>query len=359
LLFEDILHSRLNDLNPHLIAPHNTPEPIPLHRMTVFATYACNLSCEYCKTIHLDPDSRAEPFSLDTFSLWLDSMGETPIRHIHFTGGEAGLVRGLPQMLRLARQRGVTFLSMTTNGTLPAETYRDLVESGLDETRVSVDARDPQTGELLTGRKQAWDRSVATIRFLVSLRDAGAPLFVIANTVVSERNRRDIDEIVQFLLGLGVDDLKLITVVQQKQHLGNFPEAEFVTRRIREDLARYPDTALPLLRRKLETIFDPEAIGLAQVPPEPKWRCYIPLSERTVDSQYYYPCSVYRREGGAPLGQIGEPLEVQQRKTAEFVSKGDCLNDPICREYCLHCTRNFNIAANAMAQKEPANACPV
>jgi hypothetical protein len=67
-----------------------------------------------------------------------------------------------------------------------------------------------------------------------------------------------------------------------------------------------------------------------------------------VDRDAYYPCSVYVREGGAPIGPLTDPPALQRARTARFVSEGDCLSDPICRRYCLHCTRAFNSLANGV-----------
>jgi hypothetical protein len=180
----------------------------------------------------------------------------------------------------------------------------------------------------------------------VALRDAGARLFVIANTVVSHINRHDTPAIVRFLVDLGVDDIKLITVVDERLTLGGFAEVTEVSAEIERLLDGCPAEAFPLLRRKLRTVFATQSIGLERVAPDPDWRCYIPLTERTADAIYHYPCSVYLREGGAPLGRIDDPPEVQRANTARFVRDGRCLEDPICRQYCLHCTREFNVAAN-------------
>jgi hypothetical protein len=98
----------------------------------------------------------------------------------------------------------------------------------------------------------------------------------------------------------------------------------------------------------VQTVFAPEAIGLeaVRVPQGQDWRCYIPLTERTVDGVSYYPCSVYLREGGVPLGSLNDPPAVQRARTAHFVRHGNCLTDPICQTYCLHCTKAYNEAAN-------------
>jgi molybdenum cofactor biosynthesis enzyme MoaA len=354
LLFEDVRRARVADIGRWLDEPERLAPDAPLHRLTVFLTYRCNLACPYCKTIArtardlaLFPQKRST-FTLASFAALLDSLQDSPIRHLHFTGGEATLVHGLPGMVRLARDRGIEHVSLTSNGARPLDTYVRLIDSGIAEIRISVDARDAATGALLTGRSGAWAQSIATIRALAERRGSDRGVFLIANTVVSEGNRGEVDEIVRYLLALGLDDIKLITVVDSRETLGRFPGAAAVLAEIDHLLSAYPPEALPLLRRKVHTVFSPEAIGLDDDGSTrgSDWRCYIPLTERTVDGRYYYPCSVYLREGGAPLGSLADSPGEQRRKTVQFVRHGRCAGDPICVRYCLHCTRAFNDAAN-------------
>lgn len=110
-----------------------------------------------------------------------------------------------------------------------------------------------------------------------------------------------------------------------------------------------PEGRYPLLRLKLQTVFARDSIGLeptAACREGPSWRCYIPLTERTVDGVAYYPCSVYLREGGAPIGARSESADEQRSKSAQWVRANDCRTDAICQRYCLHCTRVFNDATN-------------
>jgi MoaA/NifB/PqqE/SkfB family radical SAM enzyme len=353
LIFVDQQISRVRDIAPYLEEPEALDATAPLHRVTVFLTYRCNLACPYCKTIARDeadlaahPEKR-ETVDADAFRRLLDAHAGTPIRHLHFTGGEATLVRALPDLAGLARARGVEKLSVTSNGTMPVEVYRALVERGMDEIRISLDAADPALGRVLTARGGAWAAAVRAVRELAAMRAAGASFSLIVNTVVGPSNRQRLPEIVRFLLSLGPDDIKLITDVDEKLTLADFPERAAALGALRDLLAERPPGSFPLLRRKLDTVFAPDAIGLAGVPGGPRgFRCYIPLTERTVDAVHYYPCSVYLREGGAPLGRVDDPPEEQRRRTAAFVRRGDCLTDPICRDYCLHCTRAFNVRAN-------------
>jgi molybdenum cofactor biosynthesis enzyme MoaA len=354
LLFEDVCDARVEDIRDLLEHPHEVAETTALHRVTVFVTYKCNLECTYCKTIvRTAEDLRARPqraksYDREQFERLLAAHGATPIEHLHFTGGEATLLRDLPDMVRAAKAHGVGCVSITTNGTLPPQTYTRLVHAGIDEIRISLDDAHLAEFEGDTLRPGTRGRAIETVRELGALRRAGHPFFLILNTVVELRNRAALPELVSFLLSLHPDDLKLITSVDEKGELGAFAGAGDVIARLERILDGYPAERFPLLRRKIHTVFATEAIGLDSVRPraDGTWRCYIPLTERTVDGAYYYPCSVYLREGGQPLGSFDDPHEVQRAKTAEFVARGDCLSDPICSRYCLHCTREFNAKAN-------------
>lgn len=353
LLFDDERDARVLELGALVDEPDALSAQTPLHRVTVFLTYRCNLDCPYCKTIaRSDAELEARPqkrtsFDAAAFERLLSQHRGTPLRHLHFTGGEASLVPGFVELVRRAKQAGVERLSVTTNGTLPPARYLEFIAAGLDEVRVSLDAEEPGLGAALTGRKAAWARAVETVRVLGAARASSVPFFLIVNSVVGRENRARLVELVTFLLSLGVDDLKLITNVDEKDSLGDFPEAARVKEGLDALLAKAPANAFPLLRRKLTTVFAPDAIGLTQVAPHDDWRCFIPLTERTVDATSYYPCSVYLREGGAALGPLSDAPEAQRQRSARFVKEGRCLEDPICQRYCLHCTRAYNEAANA------------
>ena len=143
--------------------------------------------------------------------------------------------------------------------------------------------------------------------------------------------------------------------MDEKDELGAFAGAGQVIAALRAVLAEHPEARFPLLRRKLDTVFARDAIGLDTARPaaDGSWRCYIPLTERTIDGEFYYPCSVWLREGGAPLGRTDEPQAEQRRKSAAFTIGHDCRAEPICQRYCLHCTRQYNDAVNAARRLGP------
>ncbi len=355
LLFDDTQVDRVNDIHSYLEEPDCVDRNVALHRVTVFLTYGCNLDCPYCKTIARNEEElrlfpqKAETFNIDTFRAFLLSINGTPVHHLHFTGGEPAIVRDLARMVCLAKKQRVSYCSMTSNGTLPLKIYTDLVECGMDEIRISLDASEPEMGRLMSGnRHNAWRRAVETIQGLAALREKYPQFFMLVNAVISETNRHDIVNIVRFILELGVGDLRLLSVAAQKETLWDFPGAREAIHGIKALLMPYDSNAFPLLRKKLQSVFAPEEIGLkdAKAPDGKEWRCYVPLTERTVDSTFYYPCSTYLREGGKPLGMLSDTFDMQLDKTADFTHNFRPLADPLCVQYCSHCTKTFNILAN-------------
>ena len=81
--------------------------------------------------------------------------------------------------------------------------------------RISIDARNPHLGRELTGRKRAWPVVVENLRRQAGLHASDRNSFQIANTVVSAHNRVALSALVRFLMELGVDDPKLIIVVEE------------------------------------------------------------------------------------------------------------------------------------------------
>jgi MoaA/NifB/PqqE/SkfB family radical SAM enzyme len=77
--------------------------------------------------------------------------------------GEPMMVRALPRMIRYLKDRG-TYVLFNTNATLLTRRKgQELIDSGLDELRVSLDAAEPHAFELVRGRDM-FARIVRNIR---------------------------------------------------------------------------------------------------------------------------------------------------------------------------------------------------
>src|SRR5271154_1771985 len=106
-------------------------------------TNRCNLLCETCpRTFEaLEPPV---DMSWDLFTSIVDQVPGLARAVLHGVG-EPMLVKDLPRMIRYLKDRGV-YVLFNTNGTLLApRKRREIIETGLDELRVSLDAAEAES----------------------------------------------------------------------------------------------------------------------------------------------------------------------------------------------------------------------
>jgi len=122
-------------------------EPVCLYLET---TNRCNLLCTTCPRTF----EALEPPGDMSWALFTAIVDQFPkIARVVLHGvGEPMMVRALPRMIRYLKDRG-TYVLFNTNGTLLSEKKgRELIDSGLDELRVSLDAAEPEAFKLVRGR---------------------------------------------------------------------------------------------------------------------------------------------------------------------------------------------------------------
>jgi MoaA/NifB/PqqE/SkfB family radical SAM enzyme len=144
-------------------------EPVCLYLET---TNRCNLLCTTCPRTF----EALEPPADMSWALFIQIVDQFPnIARVVLHGvGEPMMVRNLPRMIRHLKDRG-TYVLFNTNGTLlTAKKGQELIDSGLDELRVSLDAAEPGAFKLVRGRDMFARivRNVSSFRALQ--RDLGA-----------------------------------------------------------------------------------------------------------------------------------------------------------------------------------------
>src|SRR5713226_6411189 len=119
-------------------------EPVCLYLET---TNRCNLLCTTCpRTFEV-----LEPPGDMSWALFTRVVDQFPrIARVVLHGvGEPMMVRALPRMIRYLKDRGA-YVLFNTNGTLlTARKGRELIDAGLDELRVSLDAAEPDAFKLV------------------------------------------------------------------------------------------------------------------------------------------------------------------------------------------------------------------
>lgn len=108
-------------------------------------TNACNLHCTNCP--HKDMRRRIGFMELEVYKKVIDGCVELEVDDIYLSGmGEPTLHKSLVDMVAYAKTSGVAKLALYTNATLlTPQLSEGLIEKGLDELYVSVDAATNET----------------------------------------------------------------------------------------------------------------------------------------------------------------------------------------------------------------------
>ncbi len=132
-------------------------DPVCLYLET---TNRCNLLCTTCPRTF----EELEPEKDMSWELFTSIIGQFPkIARVVLHGvGEPMLVKDLPRMIRYLKDRGV-YVLFNTNGTLLTKTNgQALIDAGLDELRVSLDAAESSVFQMVRG-KDMFDRIVTNV----------------------------------------------------------------------------------------------------------------------------------------------------------------------------------------------------
>src|SRR5271167_3745861 len=139
-------------------------DPVCLYLET---TNRCNLPCTTCPRTFEDLEPPAD-LSWELFTKIVDQLPNIARVVLHGVG-EPMMVRELPRMVAYLKARG-TYVLFNTNGTLLSERKgRELIDAGLDELRVSLDAAEPEAFKLVRGRDM-FDRIVRKVRAFTTLQ---------------------------------------------------------------------------------------------------------------------------------------------------------------------------------------------
>jgi MoaA/NifB/PqqE/SkfB family radical SAM enzyme len=175
-------------------------------------TNRCNLLCETCpRTFEaLEPP---QDMSWELFTRIVDQLPNVARVVLHGVG-EPMLVKDLPRMIRYLKDRG-TYVLFNTNGTLLAPRKRqELIDTGLDELRVSLDAAEAESFLKVRG-KDMFDRIVRNITEFTALQHsigATAPRVSLWLTGLKETVEQ-LPAFVQLAARIGVTEVHLQRLV--------------------------------------------------------------------------------------------------------------------------------------------------
>jgi MoaA/NifB/PqqE/SkfB family radical SAM enzyme len=165
-----------NRMRHYFERPETQLNPVALHEpvcLYLETTNRCNLLCTTCPRTY----EQLEPEADMPWSLFTSLIDQYPnIARVVLHGiGEPMLVKDLAQRVKYLKDRNI-YVLFNTNGTLLTKANgRALIEAGLDELRVSLDAAEPKVFQMVRG-KDFFDKIVANVKNFTSMqRELDAP----------------------------------------------------------------------------------------------------------------------------------------------------------------------------------------
>ena len=202
------------------VAPQRSPTveapPVCLY---LEVTNRCNLLCETCPRTFETLEPPAD-MSWELFRRIVDQVPDIARVVLHGVG-EPMLVAELPQMIRHLKDRG-TYVLFNTNGTLlQPKRFGELIDTGLDELRVSLDAAD-RASYLRVRGKDFFDRIVRDVgKFTAYQQASGAKTPRVSLWLTGLKETVDqLPAFVRLAARIGVGEVHLQRLVFDQQGYG-------------------------------------------------------------------------------------------------------------------------------------------
>jgi radical SAM protein with 4Fe4S-binding SPASM domain len=180
------------------------PELGKLRAVFIDLTNRCNLNCKYCfnhRALQLPPLD----LDIDLIEKALDSKQTEFVNNWFLSGGEPFLYPHLSEALKLFRDRGIAPKIATNGIKLTPKMLDTLVEFGVPSVQFSLETLKSDLHTSLNG-SQPQDHTTILSNLAYAVN---SPLRVVVSSVLTEANKREIEEIIAFCFQSGVDSYTL------------------------------------------------------------------------------------------------------------------------------------------------------
>lgn len=199
---------------------HDCTGYLPLE-VTLWLTYRCNAHCSFC--IFTDEENRREALSAGELSLkqiyrLLDDLAALGTRRIMITGGEPTLREDLVDIIAYATGHGIRTGIFTNGSLLNHSLTEELVAAGIDTICISLDAADTALHDSLRNVPGLGEKVLAALAHVdETRRRLGRKMKLVTNTVVTARNYRQLDRIVELKADFDLDHATFASLVEYEE----------------------------------------------------------------------------------------------------------------------------------------------
>lgn len=296
-----------------------------MKRCEMIINETCNFKCPYCRGLkdYIYGDRKHKQLSLEEIKQNIDYWCENqPLENIRFSGGEPTLHPNIKDIIKYSKEKGIKRIALSTNGSNKFELYKELIELGVNDYSISLDACCVEDGEKMSGGiKGSWDIVIKNIEDISKLT------YVSVGVVLNELNiDKTIDTII-FADSLGVSDIRIISAAQYDQPI---PRLNEVPDHIKD---KYP-----ILKYRINHFAN--GINVRGIKDDDSHSCGLMLDDSIIAGDWVFKCVIHMREGGKPVCKVGPDM---RKERYNLVQNFDPHNDPICKKNCLDVCREYNL----------------
>ncbi len=292
----------------------NVSPTSPMWRCEMILTNKCNFKCPYCRGHKHGEMSTG--LAMYTLRNWCDDG----LKHIRFSGGEPLTYQALDGLVNYAAWT-CDRVAISSNGSFPLDRYKQLIDLGVNDFSISLDSCCSSFGDEMAGVSGAWETVVNNIRELSKLT------YVTAGVVITDLTAASFVDTVKFAHDLGVADIRVIPAAQISDYI--------------EHTAGIPQEILdvhPILAYRVRNL--QAGIPVRGIKESDSHRCSLAMDDSVVLGDSHFPCVIFAREGGEPIGKIGPNMRAER---VEWARTHNTFTDPICKKNCLDiCIQNNN-----------------
>ena len=279
-------------------------------------TSKCNFKCPYCNSL---PENKVPAnISLDKAKEIIDILAGMSCKYVHITGGEPTTLSNLPEIISYLKSKGIRS-GLSSNGSRTLNYYQNLISCGTELFSLSLDIHKKELNKKFTlVSNNVFDTVVRNIREL------SKEVYVNVGIVLNDDNIEYANDVIEFVSELGVHDIRIMTATKYNQ-INKLD--------IRQELL----DKHKILKYRVNNFNEGKNIRGSHLGRSRK--CHLVRDDITIAGEDYYPCAVYAREGGEPIGKFGPDNEQGRMK---WFMEHNSYEDEICKKFCMDFKCRFN-----------------
>jgi MoaA/NifB/PqqE/SkfB family radical SAM enzyme len=302
----------------------NIGKKSPMWRCELIITDACNFKCPYCRGVR--EDARGT-LSTDECKRIVGLWADDGLKNVRFSGGEPTIHKGLLEIVAYAKQRGVERIAISTNGSASLELYGKLIDAGVNDFSISLDSCCSAGVDAMSGTEGKFNDVIEAIKYCSSR------VYTTVGIVVTEDNVDDLKNVVEFAHSLGVSDIRIISAAQYNRLLDG-------VKKISKEIL----DCHPILKYRVDRTL--QGFNVRGIEDSDPIHCHIVQDDSVVVKDSHFPCVIYMREGGNPIGKVSYEMRKERIK---WFMEHNCHEDPICKKNCLDVCIAMNKKCEACA----------